>query len=405
MDRAARLISIDALRGMAILAVLAIHIPHDAPGGWRENPFFFPSWLSEFGYLGVPLFIVVSGFCIHRRAAQARQISGSYAFSWSAFWVRRFIRLYPPYLVAIGVSIGAAFFLHDRVEDPASMLGWDLVTHLLLIHNLTWEYATGLGNGAFWSLGTEEQLYALYFVMLLLLTRRGVWHAVAVAGAVTVCWRLLVPHLGQSGLDVGPFTLGKWYQWPLHYWLHWVLGALAVNAWYGNTRLPSWCYSLPLAAVLTVVGMVFNNATFELIAQARWSVPLLPVAGTVAAQTAHGLGELVILVGFFCLINGLLARERTGIRPSAPARALSSVGKISYSIYLVHIPVIFVLDEHSRLGGSPDEWLARFALYVVVATSAGWVFFQAVERWFIDGRWPSMRGGGSVRVAAGSSGS
>lgn len=391
MDRSERLVSIDVLRGVAILAVLAIHIPHDAPGGWREHPFFLLSWLAEFGYLGVPLFIVISGFCIHRRAAQAMHQAGSYAFSWAQFWKRRFIRLYPPYVAAIALSLFAAFHLHERVADPASLLGWDLLTHLLLVHNLTWDYATGLGNGAFWSLGTEEQLYALYYLFLLMLTRRSPRFALAVAATVTIGWRLLVPQLGESGIDVGPFAIGKWYQWPLHYWLHWVLGAIAVNAWFGNTRLPAWCRSIPLGGALVVAGMAFNNATFELLHRTSGALASLAPTGEVLAQTLHGLGELVLLLGFFCVLNGMLLRERAGARMPSVEGPLAWIGRISYSIYLVHIPVIHALGEHLSLGATPAEWPLRAIAFASAAIACGYLFHQAVERWFLDGRWPWPR--------------
>ena len=65
-----RLTSIDALRGLAALLVVFVHLRHDVPGGFRTNPLFLPYWLIDFGYLGVTLFIVLSGFCIHLAVAR-----------------------------------------------------------------------------------------------------------------------------------------------------------------------------------------------------------------------------------------------------------------------------------------------------------------------------------------------
>jgi len=386
-----RLLSIDLLRGVAILAVLAVHIPHDAPGGWREHPFFLFSWLAGFGYFGVPLFILISGFCIHRRAAESRQRTGSYHFSWRQFWVRRFIRLYPPYVAAILLSLFAAFLLHQRFPDPTRFLGWDLVTHLLLMHNLTWEYATGLGNGAFWSLGTEEQLYGLYFLLSLMLTWRSPRFALIVAAAVTVTWRLVIPHFSDSGIDVGAFTIGKWYQWPLQYWLHWALGAIAVEAWFGQIRLPPWCRSLPFAAMLVGVGMLANNVTFDLLANTSGVLRMLVPIDPIWRDSLHNIGELVVLLGFFCVLNGLLQRDREGVRIVPGGSSVAQIGRISYSIYLVHIPVIYTLQSHLTLGAAPAEWLLRYLAYGSSAILCGYLFHLGVERWFLDGRWPWPR--------------
>jgi peptidoglycan/LPS O-acetylase OafA/YrhL len=385
-----RLQSIDVLRGIAILLVLAIHIPHDAPGGWRQNPWFFPAWLAEFGYLGVPLFIVISGFCIHRSAAAAWTTLGRYDFSWRQFWVRRFIRLYPPYAVAMAFSLVAAFWLHHRFADPGRFLGWDLVTHALLVHNLTAEFATSLGNGAFWSLGTEEQLYALYCVLLLLLARTSARIVIATAAATTIAWRLLGPHLPQLGVDLGAFHLGKWYQWPLHYWLHWALGALAVEAHLGNRRLAGWCYSWPLGFLLVAVGLALNHNTFDLLSASRFELTSLRAASATTLATLHNAGELLVMLGIFPLLNSMLRRE-SRVGPSGGiAVVLAWIGLISYSLYLVHIPLIYILDERIALGSVGWGWLLRYMVYGTVLLAAGFVFHRSVERWFLHGKWPRL---------------
>lgn len=383
-----RLRSIDVLRGIAVLAVLAIHIPHDAPGGWREHPFFFPAFLAEFGYLGVPLFILISGFCIHRAAAIRRLTTGAYTFSWMAFWKRRFFRLYPPYLAAIVLSLASAFYLHDRFDDPWKFLGWDLATHLLLVHNLTDEFNTGLGNGAFWSLGTEEQLYALYAVALGLLIYAGHRRALWIAAVVTIGWRIagpLVPEYAQ----IGGIKLGSWYHWPFHYWLHWVLGAIAVDAHLGNIALPRWCRSFGTGFALVTTGTVFNRVTFEMAGRSSLQSWL---DGTTPAslQIASNLGEILILVGFFCFLNGGLQREILGAARSRLVSVLSGIGAISYSIYLVHMPVIFTIETWLPMGASPAEWLPRALIHLSACLLAGLAFFLGIERWFLRGGLPRL---------------
>jgi peptidoglycan/LPS O-acetylase OafA/YrhL len=378
------------LRGVAILLVLAIHIPHGAPGGWRENPWLLPSFLADFGYMGVPLFIVISGFCIHRNAAVARAGGDAYRFDWLAFWKRRFIRLYPPYVAAIAFSLAAAFWWHHRFAQPKGFLGWDLGTHLLLVHNLTYEFPTSLGNGAFWSLGTEEQLYALYFVLIAMMSRFASYTWLALVAAITIAWRVLTPFIPEQGFDLGPFHLGQWFQWPLHYWLHWTLGAFAVDAWMGNRTLPAWSCSLALAFALLAAGMLVNSNTFEFLAKTSLHPQWMRDADPALLAAASNVGELVALLGFFCLLNWSLRAPDAPALLQSPADALAWVGRISYSLYLVHIPVIYILEERVYFAYSVSAWPWRYFAYAGVAIAVAWLFHHAVERWFLKGRLPSF---------------
>jgi peptidoglycan/LPS O-acetylase OafA/YrhL len=160
-DTAPRLVSVDVLRGLAALAVVGTHVPHLAPGGWREHIFYWPSFLLDYGDQGVPLFVVISGFCIHLRAAKTESNTGHMSLDWRRFWLRRFQRLYPPYVAAIIFSLFCNFALHQRFLDSSTPLASDVTAHLLMVHNLSHDYGRNMGNAAFWSLGTEEQLYAL----------------------------------------------------------------------------------------------------------------------------------------------------------------------------------------------------------------------------------------------------
>src|SRR5690348_9263470 len=91
---------VDQLRGLAALAVVVCHLSvsayPDAPNVGGE-PWPWLGVLLGFGYLGVPLFFVISGFCIHLPYARGLSAGGA-APDWRRFFARRFRRLYPPYL-------------------------------------------------------------------------------------------------------------------------------------------------------------------------------------------------------------------------------------------------------------------------------------------------------------------
>lgn len=384
---AARLESVDLLRGLAALAVMALHIPHEAPGGWREHPFFFLAYFAEFGYLGVPLFVLISGFCIHRRAALQQHRTGTMSIEWRSFWFRRFFRLYPPYLAAIAFSLACAAWGHSRYPHLWDLIRYDVATHVVMVHNLTERFCGGLGNGAFWSLGMEEQLYGLYALLALMMVRWGRGTAIAVAAVATILWRVAVAWFpARFGLPE-PLELGAWHLWPFHFWLLWTLGAASMDAHAGNMKLASGWRSPIAFCAASIVGAALNKHTLDLLSRTGGFGPLLADrwgGGSPGIMAVIHVGELAFGVAFFILMNWCVSQESRRWMSSRPARALASIGRMSYSLYLVHVPVIYTLEEHWSFGHSPRDWLLRYAVYGTTCLVVGFVFFQLVERWFLE---------------------
>lgn len=102
-----RLQSIDALRGIAALGVVLYHAVMQTTNAVPNNLFHWPvkllQFVSSFGYIGVFLFFVISGFCIHLQWAKARAAQEPQAIRFDSFWRRRIRRLYPPYLIAFAL--------------------------------------------------------------------------------------------------------------------------------------------------------------------------------------------------------------------------------------------------------------------------------------------------------------
>src|SRR5713226_7827376 len=182
-----RLKSIDALRGAAALGVVLYH----AVG---PNAQFGPRilrWLAipmlpaiRFGYVGVFLFFVISGFCIHLSRARA-QVLNNQPVGFTAFWKRRFRRLYPPYLIALTLYFGIAAYTTKFALTPFYI--WDVISHVLMIHNLD-SHTVYSVNGVFWTLAIEEQLYLAYFLLLFMRKRWGWQRTLVVCLLTRVVW-------------------------------------------------------------------------------------------------------------------------------------------------------------------------------------------------------------------------
>lgn len=393
--RSGRLLSVDILRALAALAVLVNHLPlwaDDAAPAVR----FVVLAPREVGYLGVTLFLVLSGFCIHLGVARGMARGGGVRADWVGFWRRRFFRLYPPYAAAIVFGL-LCYSLAGRPRDPGApdrilWLPGDLLAHLLLVHNLFADYRSTLGNAPLWTLGLEEQLYALYAVYLLVRRRGTAGQALKTALAVALVWRFGVQAYWAAGgvpsweQVVGPFPvrLDGFSGWPPAHWLAWVLGAVAAEAYAGAVRLPGWCFRYRTAVAFALGALLCNHFTLGRLAQTEWAAGRpggVPVLALGKALTL--LSEPLFAAATFVVVNAWVCREKEGAAYGPVGRGLAAVGVMSYSLYLTHWPLIKLADSwlppEYTLAGS--AW--RSLLLVPPCLGFGALFFLAVERHFL----------------------
>jgi peptidoglycan/LPS O-acetylase OafA/YrhL len=373
---APRLLTIDALRALAALAVLLHHMPK------VYGPLVVLRPLQALGYTGVGLFLVLSGFSIHYRWAAARREEGA-TFDQRVFWRRRFRRLYPTYAAAALVALLVGAVVLNDVQQPVWAFGgsvpWPaaIASQLLLVP--TNFVAPPLLGSVVWTLGLEIQLYAVYA----LIVRSGrplnpVKIALA-ALAVTLLWRIgaqLVTTSTPMGgfLPDGSTSLESRFffmQVPARCF-EWFLGMLAAEIYVRHVRLPAWTRSLVTSAALLGVAAVL----------ARHPVGAATFNGHPFRLSNLILDQLFGL-GFFAAVCWLTFNEaRFGARVRRPLAGLAYVGLFSYSIYLVHWPAVNVAAWAGVPTGGTAGYLGLTAL-AAMAVIAAWLFYLAVERRFL----------------------
>jgi peptidoglycan/LPS O-acetylase OafA/YrhL len=379
-----RLLSIDALRGIAALMVLFYHNLSPYVLDWKASQpaRYWAGFPVLMLYSGVHLFLVLSGFCIHLRFARQRPPR---RIDFTAFWRRRLHRLYPPYVAAVffGVLLVTAStrLLPGPPPLPAGYAGWralglDIGAHLLMLQLFWAETFSGLYNGPLWSLALEEQLYALYAPLLRLRRHLGWEGMIGWTLAVTLVWRIVAIfnpwHRGLPLLppiDVPrPWTLDLrgmiWLSVGPARWFEWALGAFAVEAHCGNLDLPR------LARHPMIGGALLVAASLASLHPLGWIVNDMLFAG-----------------GYFVLLNAFcrVEKERPGeLRENSLVVALASVGLWSYSLYLTHAPVL--RSTHNLLNATPwrDSPLLHAILPLLAALAVGRAFFAVVERRFLS---------------------
>jgi peptidoglycan/LPS O-acetylase OafA/YrhL len=366
----ARWQSIDALRGIAALAVVFFHLLKQTPPEKDVLTLLVAAPLrtvSAYGFAGVFLFFVISGFCIHLRWAKAVAAARPPDMAFLPFWKRRWRRLYPPYLIVLALFIGWTAVRGDLHLN--GFFVFDSIMHLLMMHNLHKDTVYSI-NGVFWTLAIEEQLYLAYFLLLFLRTRLGWTWTLIVCAAARVGWFIFGNYWS--------YALTGWHvpvnESALTHWLTWALGALSVEWALGLVKLPRWCKSFNVGSLLLLAAVAMENIL-------PWSENLSRYSHDALWLIAHPLWGLA----FFCILNYFVHAETTWQQREHEPRwvnVLAAVGLFSYSLYLTHE---LVLMQMYRFWIFHQAWLVIALLVMLPLTLAcAWVFFWFCERPFLN---------------------
>ncbi|WP_179872994.1 acyltransferase family protein [Microcella indica] len=331
---ARRLPGLDGLRALAIVLVLAYHLfPGLAPGG----------------FLGVDVFLVVSGYLITTLLIEEHARSGRIALR--RFWARRARRLLPALVLVVAVSAGLAALMGG---DVLVGIGWQLVGALTFSYNW-FSIATGADYLTqtspellrhLWSLAVEEQFYLLWPVALLALlaiARPGIRIAVvsALAAASAAAMALVA---GDPALDTA-----------------------AASAAYFSTLTHG--FGLAAGAALALLRSQRARggdgpARARLLTDALGVLAGLGLVGLSLVLTIDGAatyrGGLVVAVALTLAVIAAADRPQSRLVSVLDAPLPRWVGERSYGLYLWHWPLIVLLGarltelDRASLG---ETWL------------------------------------------------
>jgi peptidoglycan/LPS O-acetylase OafA/YrhL len=349
--------ALDGLRGLAVAIVLAHHLKLPGVHG---------------GWLGVDLFFALSGFLITQSVLGMGEGTGV-----GAFWRRRAWRLGPA--MAVLLTWYVAWWLLFDIEgaDGHMRLPWVLASaaQVLNIHDaasVSGPFSDYLGH--LWSLSLEVQFYALWPLVLLPLVRRRVPRPaillVPVALFVGSCAErtlLALHHMQWNRLYLGSDTRSS------ALWAGCIVGLL--HAWGAFDRSS---ILRPAARVLAVPALVVLG---WLVADPHMSFSL--------ERRPYLWGLTVIASGAGVLVAAAASSRGGPLRPLLEARPLEWLGRISYSVYLWHVPLIAeVLRARPTISTG-----AKAMIVVPAALIVGWISYVVVER-------PLLSAAGRARLRA-----
>jgi peptidoglycan/LPS O-acetylase OafA/YrhL len=343
-----RVAGLDGLRGLCALYVLLFHCwAYTFKGFPRSDG---PAWLDWLGLgrLAVVFFLVLSGFSLAVGPARNRwRLGGLVRFARRRAW-----RILPPYWAALIFSLIITLTV-VRMPHSGPPDGRSVVVFGLLLQDLV---RAPTPNGAFWSISVEALLYLTFPVLLLIIRRAGV--TVMLLGAsvpVLLAGLLLAPggddvrHLAWQLLPV--FAAG--------------VAAAAILPASSSVRRAPWLW-MTMAAAAPVAALIVIRGGGWVVAHYFWV-------------------DLAITPALALLVVTLAAESRS--RPSPLVRLLRSrplawLGSFSYSLYLIHLPIVVAISltvVAPRFG----HGLAAFAVTTVVTGSVSlvtaWIFAKVFE--------------------------
>ena len=357
-----RLYYLDALRAVAALLVFGVHVY----AYWLQSPIQETHSLTpkgmvlrflSLGDVGVDLFIVISGFCLalplYKRRSRdelPRQLKST------AFWKRRAFRILPAYYLTLVLFFGIEQTSAAKYLVAQHPSGLDLLAHVFLIQSW-FNSAIGSINGPYWSIALEAQLYLLFPLALVVVRRWGLRWMLAVQVCLAAVWWII---------DI--------------LWMH--TAASATFGGFLDHELPArWIeFGLGVAAARIVTAPKrrdFGTATAATI----MGLPLGLAGQFAASPFINALGWGLFFFGVTVWASRVPSRVQTDF---TAFRALRRLGVISFSFYLVHQPLLLVLNPQN-FGAHLPFWLEMLASIAAcaVVTVVAYGFYRLVERPFL----------------------
>jgi peptidoglycan/LPS O-acetylase OafA/YrhL len=327
-----RLAGLDGLRGLAALFVVMNHIfLRTFPGYPVDNAPFWAGWLI-YGRFAVVVFIVLSGFSLALSPSRhSWRLDGV-----SRFAYRRARRILPAYWAALAFSLAMAWLV---VPPPGQGVphAKSVLVNGLLVQNIV---GAPSPNRSFWSMAVEAQLYVVFPLLLLAVRRFGALAMVASVTLVVAGVGIVGPHIPRLDTFVvqSPPDLAALF----------AVGILSAGIVGASTARRSWPWPwLALAAATPVFATIWWRGSVWTLGHLFWV-------------------DLALGPAIACLLAALATGRPAPLLRLLDARPIRSLGLSSYSLYLIHGPIVIVVYEEFVAGRFHHGVLA-FVLTVVLA--------------------------------------
>jgi peptidoglycan/LPS O-acetylase OafA/YrhL len=301
------------------------------------------------GSIGVPIFFVLSGYCIHRGQAVARARSknntGGFELSAGNFLLRRFVRIYPVIVGALLLTLACDWA--SRHYFPNSVKLGDNGAGAFLVNLFSVQGLAGPTYGSnmpLWTLSIEVQFYLLYPLLLIAMARLGNITTLLALAALNVASYFLFQAQGLLLFS--------------SFYVSWYLGALVAEAEAAHV------YSDRLRSAGIRAGM--------------YAIGLAGLGlGCLLFFRSNFLAFQIWAFAFAVFLFAVLKRSKS--QPGPLSRFFSWLGTFSFSLYIIHLPVIVLI--HSIAYRSVNQpGLGPFYATLAAVIGCAYLFSLVFER-------------------------
>lgn len=343
------LIAIDIVRAFASLGVFSYHQQ-------IGNLLVRYTHLSFFGYFdffgstyAVPLFFLISGYCIH--LSNLKYIKSQSALPLGTYYKRRFLRIFPPYLAAVIFSIAVIYFTgYSAMPDYK-----DIFVHLFCLQGFTVPYFNTI-NLVLWTITIEIAFYIIYPIFYYLRLKYGLNKALLAVFLVSLLF--ITYFTFQKNIPHSQFYFVG------NIWFAWCCGAFIADKLYFNPAYFNTVFYKIIYALIFIAFVVLFVLNIKLLAIVTYQVNIIVWSGP--------------------LIFILSKEKWLSKRKSIFLNILVYIGLSSYSLYLLHEPLIALKNYivHEFL---PAKFqIIGFILGVFIIPLIAWFNYCYVEKPFMS---------------------
>jgi len=351
-----RLNGLDHLRALAITYVFLFHYSTHFP---------HPKWLErvgEFGWTGVDLFFVLSGYLVGGQLLRMQALGGRIASG--EFYIKRFFRIIPAYLLVVWIYfLIPAFREHEGIAPL-----WKFLT---FTQNFGLNLAAGRAFSHAWSLCVEEHFYLVLPLLIGLLAVRGSARKAIWIGASVLIGGLILRAYSWLEFFYPQGNIVAWWEW-VYYPTY--------------NRLDGLLFGVCAAAVQYFMPPMWQQLTSRWKLIALVGVALLYCSYVLSADQYSFVASVfsfpLIAAAYGCLL--LAAVSPSSILHRVRLATTSFIATASYAIYLTHKGVIHISQDLSAsFGLAPDSGIT-FILVTVICLAVAWLLHVAIERPFLQ---------------------
>jgi len=360
--------SLDGIRGLAILLVMLRH-----------------QQITTFGWIGVQLFFILSGYLITRILISEKEKKIPVWTKLKNFWMRRILRIFPIYYLYLAILLIVWFVFN---------LSGDFLKGFPFLVTYTYNFYLSQTLDFFhfpvihlWSLSVEEQFYLFYPFVILFLRPRYLKVVVVVLIIFSICFRFLYNEHLKNGFSIDDEMLIEKTHYLTFSQLDFFLSGAAIVIFRLNKlniTLQNILFFLSSLAMI-LSGLVLFSLMYEkLFCTSCFLKDFGFQFGSMKFQWPYIVLNLFLVSLILILVVEQKGRLHYFMNKVFSLRLLVSVGKVSYGMYVIHLGISYLFSFYRSKVGFIANGYILFIFYAIIVYLLSLLLYNVYEKKFLN---------------------